>query len=145
MLVLLHSGKVAEMWPQLKMGIGAGLPRGVECTDVLLENILQAMLRNAMRTWLLIEEEKGLCVLLTGTITQSVCEASDLNLLIYSLYVHQDPSKAAIVDAFDTLSRTAKAWGCKRLVMTTQDERIMDVVRKMSGGVVDTYLEVTLQ
>ena len=145
MLVLLHSSKVAEMWPQLKMGIGAGLPRGVVCTDVLLENVLQALLRNDMRLWLLVEEEKGLCVLFTGTITQSVCEPGDLNLLIYSLYVHQAPGKKEIVDAFNTLSRTAKAWGCKRIGMATQDERIMAVVRKMSGGVVDTYVEVTLQ
>ena len=144
MLVLLHNSKVTELWPQLKPGIGAGLPRGVEYTEAHMHRMLQTILAGSMRVWLLIEEEKGLCAVLTGTITQAICE-KDLNLLIYSLYVHRMPGKKSIVEAFDALMKTAKAWGCKRLVMTTQDERIMAVVRKMSSGVVDTYVEVTIQ
>lgn len=142
MLVLVPNTKVPVIWQELKPGIAAGLPRGVTATDELLLNIMRGAMNNTVRIWLLMEED-GLRMIITTTMTQDVC-SKDKNLLIYSVYVHQKPDKKSLLDAFVTLSHAAKRWGCKRLAMYTQDERVLEVVRRLSGGFVDTYVEVTL-
>lgn len=135
--------KVSEQWPAIKESIARSLSSIVKVTEESLATILEALLKDKLRAWVLYDKEnmeKALALFTTAISVEPISKTK--NLFIYSAASFGVMSEEAWEEAFKYTKAHAKAFGCHKIIAVTENARIIKVVEKLGGSVKTRQVEL---
>ena len=131
MLKLLTPDQVAIYWTDISSTIRASIAPLAEATDEMLNLVLEAILREEMQVWAILEGEgvKGIAI----TYINKDVGTQAKNLVVYSLCGYSLIEEKTWRESLDNLKEFARSNDCTGIVGYTKVPRIIEVVRMLGG------------
>ena len=140
----IYAHEMGEHWPLVKQSLMLSLPSIVELSERSLAEILSQIMNGALKVWALVEGEDTRAIATTIVEVDNVSNTK--NLLIYSLYVFEGVVKMETWrELFRTFSVLAKQLGCFRIIATTSNSRVMQIVTALGGSIESRIVELPLE
>lgn len=142
MITRLTSEQVSMWWDYIVETIMDAAPEDIQENPLRLNNVLAALLKDAMQCWILTKGKDVYAVWLTDIMVDNGSGAK--TLYIYTFKSLRFMTKDLWNEWYSHMKGFAAKNGCKRIAALTHVQRVIDVVTKILGGEAK-YTLVTLE
>lgn len=140
----IYAHEMGEHWPLVKQSLMLSIPSTVELSEHSLAEILSQIMNGALKVWALVEGDDVRAIATTIVEVDNV--SATKNLLIYSLYVFEGVVKMETWrELFRTFSVLAKQLECFRIIATTSNARVMQIVTSLGGSIESRIVDLPLE
>lgn len=135
---------MGEHWPLVKQSLMLSLPSTVELSERSLAEILSQIMNGMLKVWALVEGEEVRAIATTVVEVDRI--SATRNLLVYSLYVFEGAvNMETWRELFRAFSILAKQLECFRIVATTTNTRVMQIVTSLGGSIEGRIIDLPLE
>ena len=140
MLKLLTPDQVAIYWTDISATIRASIVPLAEATDETLNLVLEAILREEMQVWAILEGEgvKGIAVTYINVDVGTQAK----NVVVYSLCGYSPIEEETWRESLEGLREFARSNSCTGIVGYTKVPRIKEVVEMLGGKADYAFIEL---
>lgn len=144
MLRLLQPDQVSIYWTDIRATIQASIVPLAEATDETLNLILEAILREEMQVWAILEEVEGETNVKGVAVTYINVDVGTQtkNIVVYSLCGYSLLKEETWWDGLEGLKSFARRNGCVGIVGYTKVPRIKEIVEKLGGKAEYVFVEL---
>jgi len=144
MLTKLLPDQISKFWPIIKYAVEESLPPTVGEHPDKMNRILSAALSGKLEVWASYEHPTNRFEAIV--VTQFLYDdASNMkNLLLYCVYGYAKISESSWLEAWESMSKYAKAEGCKKIVCYTANPFIIQQAKLFGGDTSFTFVSFPL-
>jgi hypothetical protein len=137
MMIQLSPDKIGEQWAIIQPAIEAVFESsGIPMTNAETNNILQGMIAGRIQCFVNVVGEVIKSIMVTYF---TFDPRGTKSLLIYSLYGYVPTTDSEWKDVYDYMKKWAVSNGCVNITAYTQNNRILDIVKKL-GGRIESFI-----
>ena len=140
MLVETRPEFVSDNWDFFAEALGKSLAPTIRNTTQGMSAVLKSILKGNLKVWMY--DNDGFNNFILSTVVREDPVTKQRVLLIYSLTAFFQIKPNAWKDAFRTLKKEAKAYGCESVIAYSANQKILDYMESQGANVSFTLIEM---